>query len=46
MEKFRENIWQGRKVMALDAAGMAGGVVVLWQPSVVDLKEWQATQFL
>ena len=45
MENFRENIWKGSRVMALDAAGMDGGVVFLWQPSVVYLKEWWANKF-
>ena len=42
MGKFRENIWKGSRVMALDAASMVGGVVVLWRPNVVDVKEWWA----
>ena len=37
MEKNRENIWKGSRIMALDAAGMVGGIAILWHPSVVDI---------
>ena len=45
MEKLREKIWKGSRVMAIDAVGMVGGVAVLWHPSLVDLKERRAIQF-
>ena len=39
MEKIREKIWKGSRIMALDAAGMASGIVILWYPSMVDISE-------
>ena len=42
MEKVREKIWKGSRMIALDALGMVGEIVVLWQPNVVDLKKWRA----
>ena len=45
MEKIREKIWKGSKYVALDVVGMVGGCVILWNPNVVDLTDWHATQF-
>ena len=31
--------------MALDAAGMAGGIVILWKPNVVYIMDWRSNLF-
>ena len=31
--------------MALDAAGMAGGIVILWKPNIMDMTDWRANLF-
>ena len=31
--------------MALDAAGQAGGIAILWLPHVVELSNWRANKF-
>ena len=45
LEKIRVKIWKGSHLMALDAAGQTGGVVILWQLGVVELSEWRANKF-
>ena len=45
MQKIRQKIWKGSKVIALDVDGMKGGMAILWQPREVDLLEWRAGHF-
>ena len=40
MEKLGQKIWKGCRVIAVDAARMAGGLAVLWKPNTIDLMEW------
>ena len=42
MKKLRQKIWKGSRVMATDADRMAGGMAVLWRPSIIDLSEWRS----
>ena len=45
MEKLGHKIWKGSKVMAINAARMVGGMVVLWHPNSINLTEWRDNKF-
>ena len=45
MLKIKDKIWKGRQVMATDATGKSGGIVILWHPRLVDLFNWRAHKF-
>ena len=40
MEKIKDNIWKGSRIMALYVVGQASGIAVLWHARVVDVLEW------
>ena len=42
LAKIKDKIWKGSQVMAIDAAGQSGGIVILWQPRLVEFLNWRA----
>ena len=34
LDKVGQRIWKGCKIMAIDAIGMEGGMVILWNPDL------------
>ena len=45
MMRIGPKVWKGNIVMAIDSAGMGGGIVILWDPSRIDLSEWRDSHF-
>ena len=45
LEKIKNKIWKGNKVMALDVARQSGGLAILWHPQVVDITDWRENKF-
>ena len=45
MKEIGNIVWSGIHVMAIDAQGATGGIVVLWHPKEVSLTKFWTTRF-
>ena len=43
--RMGNKIWKGSSILAIDAEGMEGGMMILWNPGMIELSKWHANYF-